>query len=88
VEDDIPESDPPSIEYISDIQPFHLYNRLKGMRITADEARDLYLFIKHCSPELDNYGLSLDDIKAAARKALGYFGSIDIRRWLVEIRDL
>jgi hypothetical protein len=45
------------------------------------------LFIKNYSSELDDYGLSVDDIKAAARKALGYFSNPDIRRWLVEIRD-
>jgi hypothetical protein len=57
-------------------------------RITSDEARELYLFIKNHPNELDDCGVSIAGIKNAVKKVLGSYGNGDIRNWLVEIKFL
>ena len=77
-----------SSKALSQIKPVYLYNKLRAFRITADEARLLYLFAKNTPFELKNYGLDIDDIIKAASKALGHISVKETRKWLLDLKEL
>lgn len=85
IRDNVSADDLPLSGYISNIHLLNLYNKLITKKITADEAKELYLFVKNHSPELDDYGVSIGDIKNAVNKVLGHFGRGGVRDWLAEI---
>lgn len=73
---------------LSSLGPDRLYNKLIRKNITSTEVKELYMFIVNNRSELNNYGLTVDKILSATRKALGYYDNKNIRRWLVEIESL
>lgn len=68
--------------------PKTLYQKLQAVKITAEEARYLFLYVKDYSDVLSKYELSPRDVKKAACYALGRIGNVQIRTWLVEIEYL
>jgi len=67
------------------IDPIQLYNKLKSINITAEEARNLFYFIKYRTAEFNRLGLNLEEIKRYSTRALGKIANVNIRTWLVEI---
>lgn len=78
----------PVMPDISNVQPSILYDKIKSLSITGEEAEQLFYFIKNKPVELKESGLKLEDIQTAATRALGKIGNPHIRRWLVEIECL
>lgn len=62
-----------------------LMRKLKNVSINAAEAKELFYMVKGNQDRLSLYGLSLQDVKKVAIRALGKIGSNNIRTWLVEI---
>jgi hypothetical protein len=73
---------------ISNVQPSILYDKIKSLNITEEEAKQLFYFIQSKPMELKESGIKLEDIQTAATRALGRIGNPHIRKWLVEIECL
>ncbi|ASA20083.1 competence protein CoiA family protein [Paenibacillus donghaensis] len=67
------------VEYIS---------KLKYLSLSPQESEALFYFLKLHRRELEDYGLTLLDVKKWVRYALGKINDPKIRMWLVEIEDL
>jgi hypothetical protein len=78
----------PVVPDISNVQPSILYDKIKSLNITGEEAEQLFYFIKNKPMELKESGLKLEEIQTAATRALGKIGNPHIRKWLVEIESL
>jgi hypothetical protein len=78
----------PVVPDISNVQPSILYEKIKSLNITGEEAEQLFYFIKNKPVELKESGLKLEEIQTAATRALGKIGNPHIRKWLVEIECL
>jgi hypothetical protein len=82
------EAEMPVVPDISNVQPSILYEKIKSLNITGEEAEQLFYFIKNKPVELNESGLKLEEIQTAATRALGKIGNPHIRKWLVEIECL
>ncbi|TMV43044.1 competence protein CoiA [Paenibacillus mesophilus] len=71
-----------------DIDVLEYMDKLKTATISAQEAKKLFYYMERHRSELDDYGLSFDEVKRHINYALGRVGNPDIRKWLVEVEYL
>lgn len=65
--------------------PVTLYQKLLTARVTAQEAKFMFLYVKDYSDVLSTRSLTPQMVKKAASFALGRINEVKIRTWLVEI---
>lgn len=71
-----------------DIDLVEYISKLKYLSLSAQESEALFYFLKVHRKELEDYGLTLLEVKKWVRYALGRINETSIRKWLVEIDDL
>lgn len=71
-----------------DIDIVEYVSKLKYLSLSPNEANSLFYYLKQHKGELEDYGLSLTEVKRWVRYALGKISEPKIRTWLVEIEEL
>lgn len=71
-----------------DIDVVEYVSKLKYLSLSHQEAKALFYYLKVHRGELEDYGLTLTEVKNAVRYALGKISEPKIREWLVEIEIL
>lgn len=71
-----------------DIDVVKYVSKLKDLSLSPQEAQSLFYYLKVHRSELEDYGLTLTEVKKWTRYALGRINESKIRWWLVEIDDL
>ncbi|WP_054939722.1 competence protein CoiA family protein [Paenibacillus ihuae] len=71
-----------------DIDVVEYVSKLKYLSLSPQEAESLFYYLKVHRRELEDYGLTLTEVKKWVRFALGKISEPKIREWLVEIEVL
>lgn len=71
-----------------DIDVVEYVSKLKYLSLSPQEAEALFYYLKVHKSELEDYGLTLTEVKKWVRYALGKINEQKIRKWLVEIEVL
>ncbi|WP_410512113.1 competence protein CoiA family protein [Paenibacillus sp. BR2-3] len=71
-----------------DIDVVEYISKLKYLSLSPNESEALFYFLKIHRKELEDYGLTLIEVKKWVRYALGKVNEPKIRKWLVEIDEL
>ncbi|WP_176462619.1 competence protein CoiA family protein [Paenibacillus odorifer] len=72
----------------ADIDVVEYVSKLKYLSLSPQEAEALFYYLKVHRHELEDYGLTITEVKNWVRYALGKISEPKIRKWLVEIEEL